>query len=115
MARSAAGAAVEDGRISAVITESKSGREAVAVKSVVDCTGDADICRLSGAKTALYAPKNALASWYYFYSKGQVRLNMFGLADIVPEEGGVNAGKIEAIFYSALRWNGGAGTFPNGR
>ena len=98
------GVTLEDGRITAVIMENKSGREAIAAGSVVDCTGDADVCRLSGAKTALYAPKNALASWYYFYSKGQVRLKMFGLADVVPDEGGVDAGEIAAI--SAARYGG---------
>ena len=34
-----------------VIFESKEGRKAVLAKVVIDCTGDADICRLSGAPT----------------------------------------------------------------
>lgn len=39
---------VEDGRVRGVITESKSGRQAVLADRVVDCTGDADIAHLAG-------------------------------------------------------------------
>ena len=34
-----------------VVFESKEGRKAVLAKVVIDCTGDADLCRLSGAPT----------------------------------------------------------------
>ncbi len=44
----------QNGKITHVIIENKSGRSAIEVKTVVDCTGDADICKLSGAKTALF-------------------------------------------------------------
>ncbi|MCL2365464.1 MAG: FAD-dependent oxidoreductase [Oscillospiraceae bacterium] len=70
--------------ISHVIVENKSGRTAIAVASVIDGTGDADICHMAGAKTALYAKGNGLASWYYYIQSGEVKLKMFGLADIVP-------------------------------
>lgn len=46
---SAASAIIEDGIIKGVITESKSGRQAVLAKTVIDCTGDADIAMLAGA------------------------------------------------------------------
>lgn len=82
----AAGVSMQGDRIEAVIIENKSGRSAICAASVVDCTGDADICRLSGAETALYARKNGLASWYYYHSQGKVNLKMFGLADVVPGE-----------------------------
>ena len=72
--------------ITHVIVENKSGRYAVGVSSVIDCTGDADICHMSGAKTALHAKGNGLASWYYYFAKGKVSLKMFGLADVVPSE-----------------------------
>jgi hypothetical protein len=86
----ACGVSVSGGIITSVIVENKSGRAAIAVDSVIDCTGDADICTLSGAKTALYAAGNGLASWYYYYSSadrgsGKVSLKMFGLADIAQE------------------------------
>jgi hypothetical protein len=74
----------EGDRISHVIVENKSGRSAIAVESVIDCTGDADVCHLAGAKTALHAKGNGLASWYYYIRDGKVSLKMFGLADVVP-------------------------------
>lgn len=41
-------AIVEDGIIKGIITESKSGRQAILAKRVIDCTGDADIAALAG-------------------------------------------------------------------
>jgi hypothetical protein len=38
-----------EGHISSVIMESKSGRQAICPRYVVDCTGDADVAALSGA------------------------------------------------------------------
>ena len=74
-------------RIKHVIVENKSGRFAIEVKSVIDCTGDADVCLQAGANTALHSKGNRLASWYYYFSKNVVRLKMFGLADIALSEG----------------------------
>jgi hypothetical protein len=76
-------AVCRNGKITHVVIENKSGRSAVAVGSVIDCTGDADICKLSGAPTALHGNGNGLASWYYYQSKDKIRLKMFGLADLV--------------------------------
>jgi FAD-dependent oxidoreductase family protein len=42
---------VEDGVIRGVVTESKSGREAILAKRVVDATGDADVAMRAGAPT----------------------------------------------------------------
>lgn len=73
--------AERDGRIEHVIIESKSGREGIAVaRCVVDATGDADICHLSAAKTALHSYDNALAGWYYYFSAGEYKLKMYGYA-----------------------------------
>ena len=41
----------EGGVVKGIITESKSGRRAFLAKRIIDCTGDADICHLAGAKT----------------------------------------------------------------
>ncbi|MDR2615564.1 MAG: FAD-dependent oxidoreductase [Oscillospiraceae bacterium] len=82
----AAGVALDGDRITHALIENKSGRLAIALKSVVDCSGDADICALSGADTALNSKGNGLASWYYYLQSGEVKLKMFGLADVVPEE-----------------------------
>ena len=78
---------VEDRKITDVIIEGKGGREAVVVRgSVVDCTGDADVCKLAGAKTAEYAPGNKLASWYYAVGGGIHRLYMCGVLDVSNED-----------------------------
>ena len=77
---------VENGKITHVVIENKSGRSAVEVGSVVDSTGDADLCVLAGAKTALFAPQNILASWYYYVDKNPgYELRTLGCADI-PED-----------------------------
>lgn len=77
-------------RITAAIIESKSGREAIAVRgAVVDATGDADVALMSGAETALYSRGNVLASWYYAVDGGVRKLKMLGYAenpDETPEE-----------------------------
>ncbi len=77
----AVAAEVNDGKITHVIIENKSGRSAVAVKSVVDTTGDADICSYSGAGTELFEGKNRLADWYYYTKGGAVNLRMRGAVD----------------------------------
>ncbi len=80
-----AAAVIKDGpRISGIIVENKSGRSVITCDSVVDCTGDADIAHLAGAPTALHKDGNGLASWYYYYTNGKVKLKMFGLADMPP-------------------------------
>ena len=71
----------ENGKITALMLENKSGRQAVKVGAVADCTGDADICAQSGADTALYEQRNVLAAWYYEQKAHDVRLKMLGYAD----------------------------------
>jgi hypothetical protein len=80
------GVQTEDRKIKAAIIENKSGRSAIRAKSYVDCTGDADVCKFSGAKTELYKKKNILAEWYYYMTKGELKLNMFGYSEIVPDD-----------------------------
>ena len=83
----ATGTTVEGGKITNVIIEGKSGREAIAVrKSVVDCTGDADICRLAGAECMIFSQGNVLAAWYYGYGNRSFELNMCGFCDIPDED-----------------------------
>ena len=77
---------VEDGVIKYVIVENKSGRTAIAVDAVIDCTGDADVCHLAGAPTVVNPKGNGLASWYYYHDGKDVSLKMFGLADVVPDK-----------------------------
>ena len=50
-----ADATVEDGAVRGVIVESKSGREAIRAKVVVDATGDSDIAAMAGAPVRVQA------------------------------------------------------------
>ena len=74
-------AVTRDGRIEALITESRSGRQAIAVGSVVDASGDAVVCRAAGADTAVFAQQNILAAWYYTAEDGRLKLHPLGAAD----------------------------------
>lgn len=73
-------------KITEVIIEGKGGREAISVKSVIDATGDADVCKLSGEDTVLFKQGNVLAAWYYGYGGGEYKLNMCGFCDVPEEE-----------------------------
>ncbi len=79
-------AVVENKKIKHVIIENKSGRQAVKVRSVVDATGDADVCKLSGEGTKEFSQKNVLANWYYYISNSEVSLKVLGVADIPDDE-----------------------------
>lgn len=72
-------------RIDSVIIENKSGRSAIRASSVIDCSGDADVCAMAGEDTGLFAPGNILAAWYYYATKNGYDLSMLGVAEI-PEE-----------------------------
>lgn len=76
----------ENDKITAVIVENKSGRQAIAVKSVVDATGDADIAKFAEAPTATFGKGNVLAAWYYRYGKEGYKLKSLGFCDISDEE-----------------------------
>ena len=82
---SACSVAMEKDKISAVIVENKSGRTAIKVHSVIDATGDADICAMAGEETALFGPGNILAAWHYYEHGNGYDLSMLGFSEI-PEE-----------------------------
>ena len=72
-------------RIDAVVVENKSGRQAIAARTVVDATGDADIARFAAAPTETFGQGNVLAAWYYSLGQAGYQLHGLGAADI-PEE-----------------------------
>ena len=72
-------------KITSLIIENKSGRQAVKVKSVVDCSGDADVCNLVGEETDTYTKGNLLAGWYYYHKDNKYLLRMLGVSEM-PEE-----------------------------
>ncbi|MBQ8606001.1 MAG: FAD-dependent oxidoreductase [Clostridia bacterium] len=82
----AVGAAKKEDKITAVIIENKSGRTAIALHSVVDCTGDADIAHFANAPTENFSQGNVLAAWYYFLSESGYHLRQLGAADIPDEQ-----------------------------
>ena len=78
----AVGCVNDNGKITHVVIEGKGGREAIRVrKSVVDTTGDADICKLAGALTDTFPEGNKLAAWYYGYGEHNLKLYMCGVHD----------------------------------
>lgn len=93
-------------RIDTVIIENKSGRSAIRTKSVIDCTGDSDICKYAEAKTAVFQNKNGLASWYYYFVEDQVHLKMFGLADLVEGHNTQGTGNETVEVISNKRYTG---------
>ena len=80
------GVDMDNDKISYLITENKSGRQAYKVKSVVDATGDCDIANFADAPTDTFEKGNILAAWYYFLGKAGYGLHMLGCADIPTEE-----------------------------
>lgn len=77
----AVGVTKSDEKIDAVIIENKSGRQAIAVNSVVDATGDCDIAYFAGAPTETFKQGNVLAAWYYSYGQEGYKLNMVGYSE----------------------------------
>ena len=61
---------VENGLIRGVITESKSGREALLAERVIDATGDADIAARSGAPTRKTPKEQMMATSVMFSMAG---------------------------------------------
>src|ERR1700690_2887713 len=61
---------VSDGAIRGVITESKSGREAILAKRVVDATGDADVAMRAGAPTHKTPREQMMATSVMFSMSG---------------------------------------------
>ncbi len=74
-------AETENNRIRALITESKSGRQAYLAKSFIDASGDADLAFLAGEKTVEFGQGNILASWFYEFQAPYYQLYMLGGAD----------------------------------
>ncbi len=77
---------VENGKISSLFVENKSGRTEYQIRSVVDATGDCDIAHFAGAPTQLFKQGNVLAAWCYFADEAGYKLEQMGAADVPDEE-----------------------------
>ena len=73
-------------KIEHIIIENKSGRQAIAVKSVVDATGDCDIAHFANAPTDTFKQGNVLAGWYYSIDKNGYDLRPLGYSDIPDDQ-----------------------------
>lgn len=90
--------------LSHVIIENKSGRSALAARTFVDATGDADVCFAAGEETQSL-DSNVLAGWFYTLAGGELKLHHLSkpyspLADTEGAEGpffcGDDAGQVTA-------------------
>ena len=77
---------MKSNRIQGAVIMTKAGLRGATAKVVIDATGDADVCYLSGAKCELHGEGNVLASWYYSVAGGEYKLNQLGFCDVSDEE-----------------------------
>lgn len=93
----------EKNMIKHLIVENRSGRSAIEVKNVIDTSGDAVICKLSGENTCTFKQGNVPASWCYVTENGTNNLKMLGFCDI-PDSEKTDAQKAQA--RKSLRFSG---------
>lgn len=95
---------VDNDRITHLILENKSGRSAVKVGNVIDCTGDADICAYCEEKTVNHGTGNILAAWFYYCDENGNNLKTFGATDYGAEKEGTKEynAMAEHRYYSGL-------------
>ncbi len=62
---------LQEDRIEALIVENKGGRCAIACRTVVDASGDADVCARAGEDTVSLAT-NVRAGWFFYTRQGRV-------------------------------------------
>ncbi len=55
----------KENTIQSVIINNREGTSAIKVKSVVDCTGDAEVCYIAGEELRIY-DKNFASLWHYY-------------------------------------------------
>jgi hypothetical protein len=78
-------AILEDGGIRGIITESKSGRQAILAQTVIDCTGDADIAHLAGADYSVNSKDEALGATAVFNCAGVDKKRFLEYTDQNPK------------------------------
>lgn len=69
-------------KVEYVILENKSGRGSYRVKSVVDATGDADLCKFAEENTVNFGGKNRLSAWNYGLTEGNLKLYAYDIEEI---------------------------------
>ena len=65
----------DNGFVRHVIVENKSGRGAIGTRTVIDATGDADVCWFAGEDTESL-DSNVLAGWFYTLDETELKLRV---------------------------------------
>lgn len=63
------------GRVTHLVVENKSGRQAIACGAVVDASGDADVCHFAGEETEV-SNANVACGWFYYLKDGVANLKL---------------------------------------
>lgn len=71
--------------ITHIVFNSRTETFCMAAKTVVDATGDATICALSGERTCVNSAGNKIASWYYEMTGGELKLHLLGFSDVASD------------------------------
>jgi FAD dependent oxidoreductase len=79
------------GRISAIIVENKSGRSAIKCRTVIDASGDADVCAAAGEE-CVSLETNVPAGWFY-YDGGEDQLSICKLTRPYDKTGAAVPGR----------------------
>jgi FAD dependent oxidoreductase len=108
---------IEDGKVTAVIIQSKSGRQALCPKVVVDCTGDADVAAKAGVPYEKGRPKDgATQPMTLMFQLGGVdvdRVNQFRFKDYPKLHHDKNTYKLHRVWKEAQK-NGDMEPFQDG-
>lgn len=90
---------VENDKITHLIVENKSGRYAIGAKTVVDCTGDADVCARAGEDTVVNTEGNIVSYWNYYTKNNEYTLVMQNEESMTrrPEYDGINGEKLSQM------------------
>jgi len=67
---------LSEDRLTHIIIENKDGRQAVASKAFIDCSGDADLFYAVG-ETTTSLDSNVLCGWHYLWTDGVMKIQKF--------------------------------------
>lgn len=76
----------KEDRITEMIIENKSGRQAIRAKTYIDTTGDASLYWMAKHPCRLFSKGNILAGWYYFFNGKDIKLRPLGFAEVFDED-----------------------------
>ncbi len=83
----------DNGKVTGVIIETKTGKQLVTGKAFIDGTGDADVCWLAGEET-VDDSTNRRTGWYYSYDGQDVKLHQLTdpIYSNIPEDSRLYSG-----------------------